>query len=144
MPKAKISLKVSKHTQKLWREAVNAQKRAYAPYSNYHVGSAFQCGSQIVSGCNVENASYGATVCSERTAIFKAVSQNLRKFSELVVVTPGPTAAPPCALCLQVMSEFCSPSMPIYLATSRQIQKRVLFKELLPGPFRKDFVKRSS
>src|SRR4051812_5155869 len=96
--------------QKIWSEAVKAREKSYAPYSNFRVGAAFRIGETIYSGTNVENASYGACVCAERIAIFKALNEGQKKnIEDLVVVTSTKNGVAPCGLCLQVLSEFCSP-----------------------------------
>ncbi len=123
-----------------FKVAIEARKNAYAPYSGFKVGAALSVmgTDKIYSGCNVENASYGATMCAERTAIFSAVAENGKvPFEFCIVVTDTEYATPPCALCLQVFSEFCPPDFPIYLGTLKGIQKKVLLKELLPVPFNK-------
>ena len=124
-----------------YKTAVEARERAHAPYSGFKVGAALSVKGveKIYPGCNVENASYGGTVCAERTAMFNAVAENGKiPFEFCVVVTDTDFATPPCALCLQVFSEFCSPDFPIYLGTVKEgIQKKMLLKELLPVPFNK-------
>ncbi|MFO0675020.1 MAG: cytidine deaminase [Polyangiaceae bacterium] len=89
-------------------EAAKATRRnAHAPYSNYHVGAALLTGSgAVVTGCNVENASYGATICAERMAIGQMVSRGEKDLRAVVVVTAGITPAPPCGMCRQVLVEF--------------------------------------
>jgi homotetrameric cytidine deaminase len=117
--------------------ARQARTRAHAPYSQFRVGAAIVTGSgRIVQGCNVENVSYGATVCAERTAIWTAVATHGEKDITLVaVVAEGKKPIPPCALCLQVMAEFLKPSTPIILADETQVLQRTTFGELLPQPF---------
>ena len=117
--------------------AREAMENAHAPYSKFMVGAAIMLDScDIVSGCNIENASYGATVCAERVAIFKAVSEAPgAEITALAVVTSSNPPAPPCALCLQVISEFCSPDLPIILESTSGERKEYTFKELLPHPF---------
>lgn len=120
--------------------ACKAQKNAYAPYSKFYVGAALKLknSDKIYSGCNVENASYGATVCAERNAIFSTVaSEGKPEYEFLVVVSNTDPAIGPCALCLQVIAEFCEPDMPIYLANPEEIQQVVKFKDLLGSPFSK-------
>lgn len=125
--------------QEAFTTAVKAREKAYAPYSGFKVGAALALKGtgKIYPGCNVENASYGGTICAERTAMVSAVAeQGTVSFEFCVVVTDTEFATPPCALCLQVFSEFCSPDFPIYLGTVKEgIQKKVLLKELLPIPF---------
>ena len=95
--------------------AQSAAQAAYAPYSKYHVGAALLTENEnVYTGCNVENASYGLTMCAERTAVFKAVTDGQTKFKALVIAG-GTDSAPafPCGACLQVLSEFCTPAFPI-------------------------------
>ena len=117
--------------------AKRARKRAHAPYSQFRVGAAIVTGSgRIVEGCNIENVSYGGTVCAERTAIWTAIATHGEKeIGLVVVVAEGKRAVPPCALCLQVMAEFLKPSTPIILADETQVLQRTTFGELLPQPF---------
>ncbi len=114
-------------------------KQSYAPYSHFHVGAALLCDDDaIYTGCNIENASYGATNCAERTAVFKAVSEGYRHFKALAIAG-GPEgeigdACPPCGICRQVLSEFCDADMPIYLAKSEGYDEYTL-GQLLPLTF---------
>lgn len=102
------------YAPELLRQAELAAGRAYAPYSHFSVGAALLlAGGEIVGGCNVENASYGATVCAERVAIWSAVAQGLLS-PDMPPVALAVTAQP-CALCLQVLSEFARPDFPIIL-----------------------------
>lgn len=118
--------------------ATRARDRAHAPYSHFPVGAAAKVSGreELVYGCNVENASFGATVCAERNAIFSAIAEHGKVgFDFLMVVTEAEPPAVPCALCLQVMAEFCGPQMPVHLATPEGVKRTVLFKDLLPEPF---------
>ena len=97
--------------------AREAAARAYCPYSNYPVGAALLVrDGRIVTGCNVENVSFGLTLCAERTALVKAVSDGLCGFAALAVAGAGRTAAAPCGACRQVLAEFCAPEMPVFYA----------------------------
>lgn len=97
--------------------AREAAARAYCPYSNYPVGAALLTrDGRIVTGCNVENVSFGLTLCAERTALVKAVSDGLCGFAALAVAGGDQTAAAPCGACRQVLAEFCAPEMPVFYA----------------------------
>lgn len=120
--------------QELLNAALSARERAYAPYSNFLVGAAVLAKSgKIYTGCNIENASYGLTVCAERNALFSAVGAGEREFTALCVV--GDTEAPifPCGACRQVMAEFKIPR--IILANLRGDVKEYTLEELLPYGF---------
>ena len=130
--------------QKLVEEAYAAMKHAYAPYSHFRVGAALLTKEgKIFTGCNIENASYGATNCAERTAFFKAVSEGERSFTRIAVVgnypgKPGDYCAP-CGVCRQVMREFCDPeTFEIIIARGPEDYKSFLLKELLPESFGPD------
>lgn len=98
--------------------ALNALKNAYAPFSGYRTGAALITDSGgIITGCNVENRSFGLTVCAERTALFNAVSRGFHRFTALAVAADGEALPIPCGACLQVLSEFCGPDLPVYVLT---------------------------
>lgn len=121
--------------------AIAARKNSYSPYSNFKVGAALVlAGGEIVGGCNVENASFGATICAERNAVLAAVARFGKIRPEAIVLVTDP-AAVPCGLCLQVMAEFCPPDFPVYLSTPSELGKMVTLKELLPRPFSPDSLK---
>ena len=120
--------------QELLSAALSARERAYAPYSKFLVGAAVLAKSgKIYTGCNIENASYGLTVCAERNALFSAVGAGEREFTALCVV--GDTEAPisPCGACRQVMAEFKVPR--IILANLKDDVKEYTLEELLPYGF---------
>ena len=120
--------------QELLNAALSARERAYAPYSKFLVGAAVLAKSgKIYTGCNIENASYGLTVCAERNALFSAVGAGEREFIALCVV--GDTEAPisPCGACRQVMAEFKIPR--IILANLKGDVKEYALEELLPYGF---------
>lgn len=113
-----------------------ARERAYAPYSGYRVGAALStAGGRVFTGCNVENASYGLTVCAERVAVFAAVAAGEREFAALAVAADGPDRARPCGACLQVLHEF-APALRLLLADGRGRFEVKTVAELLPGAFR--------
>jgi cytidine deaminase len=117
----------------LIRAAQQAQSNAHATYSNFKVGAALRSTSgQVFQGCNVENASYGLTICAERTALFSAIAAGERSFSELVVVTePGVT---PCGACRQVIWELCG-DIAIIMVDSKGNQRETSSAALLPEAF---------
>ena len=119
--------------QELIAQAIGARKRAYAPYSRYKVGAALLGKSgKVYLGCNVENASYSHTVCAERTAILKAVSEGEVEFEAIAVVTRN--GGSPCGACRQVMVEF-APELTIYIADENGEYRTTTMSELLPDSF---------
>lgn len=119
----------------LIKMARQAQANAYAPYSNYKVGAAILGGDgQIYTGVNVENGSYGLTICAERSAVFKAVTAGCREFKKIVVYTKSSPPAAPCGACRQVLNEF-SPGMEVICANDKNEVKRYTLSELLPYGF---------
>ena len=120
----------------LQQAAKQAAAQAYAPYSKFPVGVAVLADSgKIYTGCNVENASYGGTVCAERNAIGAAVVAGERKFSALLVYTPQAMLTPPCGICRQVIAEFFNPDAPIASCNHLQQQQDWTLGELLPAAF---------
>ncbi len=122
--------------RELMAEAIKARKRAYAPYSRFPVGAALLTrDGRVITGCNVENASYGLTICAERNAVWQAVSEGVRDFVAVAVTARDGRGAPPCGSCRQVLFEF-APNAWVYWRDSRgRILKRRAH-ELLPNPFR--------
>lgn len=123
--------------RELIAEAIAAKESAYVPYSHFRVGAAILTkGGRIYSGCNIENASFSATNCAERTAVFKAVSEGEREFAALVVNGDNNDYLPPCGVCRQVLAEFCDPdTFLVILANSEEDYRVVTLGELLPGAF---------
>jgi cytidine deaminase len=116
--------------------AIRTRKQAHAPYSRYAVGAAFLCGDgSIVEGCNVENASFGGTICAERNAIWHAIATGRRSFVAGVVVTRGPEPGAPCGLCRQVMVEFATELPLLLLAEETDVREVVWLSDLLPKAF---------
>lgn len=112
-----------------------ARAHAIAPYSHFKVGAAvLTSAGRVYSGCNVENASYGLTMCAERVALLKALSEGERDFVAVAVVADTETPTPPCGSCRQLLWEFCG-DVPVLLATPSQIAARHQLRELLPLPF---------
>jgi cytidine deaminase len=115
--------------------ARQARENAHAPFSRFKVGAAVEDGSgKIHSGCNVENATYGLTVCAERVAVFKAISEGARSFRRVVVVTDTETLTPPCGACRQILWEFCG-DVEIVLANLHGKSETLRLGELFPRPF---------
>ncbi len=122
--------------QQLIKEAITAREQAYVPYSKFKVGSAVLTKSgKVYHGCNIENAAYSMTNCAERTAMFKAVSEGDNEFAAIAVVADTKAAVSPCGACRQVMAEFCSPDMPVYLTNLHGDVQETTIGELLPGAF---------
>jgi cytidine deaminase len=121
-------------TQDLIRLAVAASEKAYAPYSHYPVGAALRAADgMIYTGCNVENAAYPATICAERTALVKAVSEGQRRFDTLAVVTRSGGA--PCGVCRQMLYEFAPDLQVIIADLDGNIRLACLLTDLLPNGF---------
>src|SRR4051812_15192645 len=108
-----------------------ARRRAFAPYSGFKVGAALRGRGRIVTGCNVEAATYGLTMCAERVAVFKAVSEGIRKFDAVAVVTDSARLTPPCGACRQVLWEMCG-DIWVHVANTRGQSKTMRLAELLP------------
>lgn len=126
--------------------AVKAMKNAYTPYSGYRVGAALLTKSgKVYTGCNIENASYSPTVCAERTAIFKAVSEGEREFLKIAVAggKNGKITGefPPCGVCRQVMAEFCEPDFKILVVNGENSFTEYTFSDILPFSFNPKHVK---
>lgn len=120
---------------KLIQEAKKAINNAYSIYSNFSVGAALITSSgKVYSGCNIENATYGASNCAERTALFKAVSEGERKFEKIAIVSSSKDFTFPCGICCQVMAEFM-PEGEVILYNENEI-KVYKIKELLPYVFK--------
>lgn len=114
--------------------AITAQQQAYAPYSQYRVGAALLTSDgEIVTGCNVENASYGGTICAERTAAVKAVSEGHQNFDAIVIVSDN--GGSPCGMCRQFLYEF-APNMVVIIANKQgQVLEELALSDLLPRGF---------
>jgi cytidine deaminase len=125
---------MSSDMKALLEQAKKAAEAAYVPYSGYKVGSAVRCtDGSIFSGCNIENASYSLTICAERTAIFKAVSEGHRDFTAIAIYVDSDKLFPPCGACRQVISEF-APEIPVIYASRNEIVESTM-ELLLPGAF---------
>jgi cytidine deaminase len=115
--------------------AKRSRENAHAAYSNFRVGAALRAVSgRIFGGCNVENASYGLTVCAERVAIFKAISEGERGFDAIAVVTDTDALTPPCGACRQLIWEFCG-DVPVVLSNLKGKVEVFPMRDLFPKPF---------
>ena len=120
--------------------ARKARRHARAEYSNFRVGAALETADGIiVTGCNIENATYGLTICAERVAMFKALSEGHRKFRRIVIVCDSHKPTPPCGACRQILWEFAG-DIEIILANVRRETGRHQLLDLLPQPFDKRFL----
>lgn len=121
--------------RELLRMAQQASENAYAPYSRFCVGAAIECDDgSVFTGCNVENAAYGDTICAERTAIVKAISEGHRKFRRIAIYAEGKGYAMPCGSCRQVMAEF-SPDMEVLCAKAGGSYVSYPLSRLMPYTF---------
>ena len=115
--------------------AREARELAHAPYSGFKVGAALKTrAGEIVTGCNLENASYGLTMCAERVAVFKAVSEGLSDFEAIVVVADSKQLTAPCGPCRQILWEFCGDIL-VHMSNSKGRTRVMRLRDLLPLPF---------
>lgn len=125
--------------RKLTAAAMDAYKNSYAPYSDYGVGAALLTATgSIYQGCNVENASYGLSICAERNAIFAAVANGERDFMAMAIAATGECRPLPCGACRQVLSEFCGPEFPVFVVDGNGAAQRFTLAELIPHAFGSD------
>ena len=131
--------------KELCKEAIDAMKNAYAPYSGYKVGAALLTEKgKLFAGCNIENAAYTPTVCAERVALFNAISSGERNFTAIAVaggkdgVISG--AFPPCGVCRQVMAEFCAHDFTVLVVTGEDSYKKYTLNELFPQAFTPKYI----
>jgi cytidine deaminase len=124
----------------LLRAALDAREHAHAPFSNFRVGAAIEdSAGRIHTGCNVENATYGLTICAERVAIFKAISEGAREFRRIAVAADTDLLTPPCGACRQILWEFCG-DVEIVLVNPRGASETLRLKNLFPRPFDASFL----
>ena len=117
-----------------------ARRRAYAPYSRFRVGAAVRARGRVFEGANVENASYGLTLCAERSAVTAAVLAGARRLDAVAVASGTSPPTPPCGMCLQTLAEFAGPELPVLLAGARGAVVETTLGELLPRGFSKRYL----
>ena len=125
---------------KLIETALAARSHAHAPYSRFQVGAALEgADGRVFTGCNIENATYGLTVCAERVAVFKAISEGARKFQRIAVAADTDVLTPPCGACRQILWEFCG-DIEVTLTNLRGKTETLRLKDLFPRPFDASFI----
>ena len=124
----------------LTESALDARQNAHAPFSNFQVGAALEVvDGRIFTGCNIENATYGLTMCAERVAVFKAISEGARKFPRIAVAADTEVLTPPCGACRQILWEFCG-DIELTLANLKGKTETLRLKDLFPRPFDASFI----
>jgi cytidine deaminase len=122
-------------TDSLQAAALAARENAHAPYSKFRVGAALEdAGGRVHTGCNIENSTYGLTLCAERVAVFKAISEGAREFRRIAIAADAETLTPPCGACRQILWEFCG-DIEIVLVNLRGKSEVLRLKELFPRAF---------
>ncbi len=126
---------MKKKDEEIVVSAVMVRQRAHAPYSKFQVGAAIRAkGGRVYAGCDMENRSFGLTVCAERNAIATAIAHGEREFEAIAIATDADPPAPPCGACREVMAEF-APNLEIILVSHGKEQKRYKLKEIFPHQF---------
>jgi cytidine deaminase len=121
--------------------ARQARENAHAPYSQFQVGAALECADgRVFTGCNVENSSYGLSMCAERVAIFKAISEGYREFKRIAVIADTHSPVRPCGACRQVISDLFPKQAEVILANLHGALEVTTISELLPAPFDRSFL----
>lgn len=126
-------------------KAIESMKNSYSPYSEFKVGAALLSESgKVYTGCNIENVAFGPSICAERVAFFKAISEGEKNFSKIAVVGGKDgiisSATPPCGVCRQVMREFCNDDFEILIVRENGNYDKVLLKDLLPNSFKPEIL----
>ena len=120
--------------------ALDARQHAHAPYSHFKVGAALEdIHGRIHTGCNIENSTYGLTICAERVAVFKAMSEGVREFRRIAVAADAETLTPPCGACRQILWEFCGDIL-VTLVNPRGASETLRMKDLFPRAFDASFL----
>lgn len=126
---------------KLILAAHKAKKHSYSPYSKFRVGAALLTSSgKIITGCNIENSSYSLTICAERTAIFKAVSEGHKRFKAIVIASDSSNFIPPCGACRQVLSDLAG-NIDVFLSNKKHEVLQLKMEDFLPMPFNDSMLK---
>jgi cytidine deaminase len=133
---ARVPFPVSLALDALSAQARRARRRAHAPYSGFLVGAALRSRTGVTTGCNIESATYNLTLCAERVAAFKAISEGRRRFDAIAIVTGSARPTPPCGACRQVLWELCG-DIWVHSVGARGRSKTQRLSELLPNPFDK-------
>jgi cytidine deaminase len=124
----------------LAQAALAARSHAHAPFSHFHVGAALEDETgRLHTGCNVENSTYGLTLCAERVAVFKAISEGARKFRRIAIAADTDNLTPPCGACRQILWEFCG-DIPVVLVNPRGKTETLQMKDLFPRAFDVSFL----
>jgi cytidine deaminase len=124
----------------LAEQSLDARKNAHAPYSHFLVGAALEAeDGRVFTGCNVENATYGLSVCAERVAVFKAISEGARRFRRVAVAADTDVLTPPCGACRQILWEFCG-DIEVMLTNLQGKTETFRMKDLFPRPFDDSFL----
>ena len=127
-------------TDSLAAAALAARENAHAPYSKFRVGAALEdAAGRVHTGCNIENATYGLTLCAERVAVFKAISEGARRFGRIAIAADTDSLTPPCGACRQILWEFCG-DIEILLVNPRGKSETIQLKALFPRAFDASFL----
>lgn len=126
----------------LAKKAESAKDKAFAPYSNFHVGAALVTKSgKIYEGANIENSSYGLTICAERTAAFQAILEGEREFDSIAIASDAAEFCPPCGACRQVLLDLCGKNLNVVMINKKQEIKSFKLSELIPFSFGEEYLK---
>ncbi len=126
----------------LAQKAVEAKSKAFATYSNFHVGAALVTEDEkLYLGANIENSSYSLTICAERTAVFQAILDGHRKFKAIAIASDFEDYCPPCGACRQVLMDLCGPKLDVIMINGKNEIVTYKLQELLPHSFGEDFLK---
>lgn len=126
----------------LGKKAITAKSKAFANYSNFHVGAALLTkDGKVYEGANIENSSYSLTVCAERTAVFQAILEGEREFDSIAITSDAEEFCPPCGACRQVLLDLCGKDLNVILINPKEEIKKFKLSELIPHSFGEDFLK---